>query len=489
MSEFVNLSSQYTAPRRGTRELLQLYRESPWLRAIVGKIARAVAEVDWLIYAKPAPGTSLDQKYLPLGRTADKSPETRSAYIQRALDTSELKRIPMHPLLELLARGTGNPRLSGFGVFAVTQEHLDLVGEAYWLVEKGVLGEPVALWPLPPAWVSMMPSEEEPYYQISAPGGVLVRVPMTMVVPFIDPDPENPYGRGTGTAHALSDEIQVDEYAAGHMKSFFLNRARPDLIISGQFINPKDAERLETQWKADHQGFFKAYKPIFFSQKIDVTQLNQDFASMQMVQVRKAERDTFINVFGIPPEKIGVIGESKRSTIAASDFFWTKDIVTPRLEAFRRAMQEVLVPMFDDRILLEYETPIVQDDEFKWKVMNTAPWAFRLNEWRKFGAEKSMGPAGDVLVMPKAVSVVDAQQDVKKLDKPEAPPPAPNAPSGTGKPGEKPAEEPPPDEGKFYEFASQVAQEVSHSVAGLLDDLQNRNTVKWPASPPSSSTS
>jgi hypothetical protein len=223
---------------------------------------------------------------------------------------------------------------------------------------------------------------------------------MSMIIPFIDPDPANPYGRGTGIAKALDDEIQIDEFAAKHSKSFFLNRARPDIIVSGQFVSQKDAERLEKQWLSDHQGFWKAFKPLFFSQKIDVKELSHTFENLQMVQIRKHERDTFISVFGAPPEKFGIIGESKRSTINAADYFWNKDLIKPRVEMIRRILQTALVPRYDERLLLYYDTPVLQDEEFKLNAMRQAPHASTINEWRKVQGHETLGPAGDVLVIP-----------------------------------------------------------------------------------------
>ena len=48
---FMDLSSQLSSPRRGTRELLKIYSDSPWLRAIVNKIGKSVAETQWLLFA------------------------------------------------------------------------------------------------------------------------------------------------------------------------------------------------------------------------------------------------------------------------------------------------------------------------------------------------------------------------------------------------------------------------------------------------------
>ena len=37
-------------PLRGTKELLDLYSTSPWLRAVTHKIGRAVAETPWQVF-------------------------------------------------------------------------------------------------------------------------------------------------------------------------------------------------------------------------------------------------------------------------------------------------------------------------------------------------------------------------------------------------------------------------------------------------------
>lgn len=394
--QLMALSNQITPPRRGTRELLKLYSESPWLRAIVSKIARSVAETDWVLCAKK----NNTGRYIQANDIFQRSGALREKMLTRYIEEGSVDIIYEHPILDFLANGTGNPRLKGFAALEVTQKHYDLTGEAFWLIEPNEIGLPYAFWPLPPSWITSFPNETIPYYEVNVPGGVQVKIPTTMIVPFIDPDPENPYLRGTGISKALDDEIQIDEYAAKHQKAFFLNRARPDIIISGQFINQKDAERLEKQWLSSHQGFWKAFKPLFFSQKIDVKELSQTFESMQMVQVRKHERDTFVSVFGAPPEKFGIIGESKRSTINAADYFWNKDLIKPRVEIIRRMVQDLIVPQFDERIILYYDTPVIQDEEFQLEAMRQAPYAPTINEWRKVQGFASLGPAGDVLVVP-----------------------------------------------------------------------------------------
>jgi len=394
-------------PRRGTTELISVYNDSPWLRAVVHKVGQGVAETQWRLFvARTGGGKAM--RYVG----AQRAPRTarrqmlESVVRRPTVDIDVVQEVVDHPLLDLLSMGNGE--LLGYSALQVTQVHLDLAGEAFWVKERNAAGMPVAFWPIPPDWVRELPTRDNPFYRISASAGTLtnVEVPVTEVLYFRDPNPSNPYGRGSGAARALADEIEIDEFAAKHLKSFFFNRARPDVIISGENISREDAKRLELQWREQHQGFWNAFKPLFFSRSIDVSPLSQSFESMQMVELRKQERDAFINVFGVPPEKLGVIGESKRSTIAAADFFWTKDIIVPRVEMLRNFLQWKLVPDFDARLILDYDTPIVQDEEFELQSMRAAPWAYTVNEWRN-QANRPAVENGDRHLLPLNQMLVD----------------------------------------------------------------------------------
>ena len=784
--QLMALSSQLVSPKRGTRELLLAYSASPWLRAVFSKIARTVAETDWQLFAlKGSNGRFFRDDHL-MSMTYEK----QHSSILKAVEDGRGAQIFNHPILEMIRRGTGNARLNGFSCMQMTMAHYDLTGEAHWLLERNEIGTPVAYWPLPTHWIKSLPTPKHPAYRVNAPGGHELDIPVTEIIPFIDPDPHDPYRRGTGIAKSLDDEIEIDEYAAkhchdeetecltrngwvkgvsltyddeiatwdeengvieyqkpdevilsdyegemhhwtgravdvlvtpnhrfwvnrkgcfnrktgkwyaglkpepwhfrtsaeimrtpgkpyrwratgfysgendvvqippvsritkrtpnsrgggrppmfgvdeelvfdaarfatylgyfisegsidrcasticqtegryvddmrrslkvfneewiresseersgkiryrwfvrhlgltewlkkhvgegaenkrlpievfewpfdakmnlldalingdghrhengknmsyvskseqliddiqqlclmvgwttskthyyphgrliyvlsirtsrqhrtfsrqngtwgdpihyvgkiwcvsvqnetffsrrngkvllgGNSKAFFKNRARPDVIISGQFINKSDAERLERKWLSEHQGFWKAFKPLFFSQKIDVKELSQTFEQLQMVQVRKQERDTFISVVGAPPEKFGVIGESKRSTIQAADFFWAKDVIRPRIEMIVRTIQELLVPQFDDRLIFTYDTPVLQDDEFRLKIMKEAPYAFKINEWREEAGKESLGEPGEMFAIPSKLVLVPASDFGEEAPPEETPP-------------------------------------------------------------------
>jgi len=320
-------------PKRGSVQLLKLYSQAPWLRAVCTKIARGVAETEWKVY-QPLDKKGGTQKDVQLARQAY---PVREKMLKGRIDQDRVDEVNDHPILEMIVNG--NEKLSGMQCLHLTQTYMDLLGEAFWILERNVLGVPFAYWPIPPTWITDFPKEGNPYYTVNGDNGMRLQVPVTEVLAFIDPDPLSPYGRGTGIAKSLGDELEIDEYAAKHTKAFFYNRARPDLIVHGDNLSPGDAKRLEEQWSAAHGGFWRAFKPLFFSRKLEIKELTQNMENLQVVQLRKHERDLVQQVFALPPEVLGIIGDSKRSTIAMADMFFTKDVLRPRVELIRTRIQ------------------------------------------------------------------------------------------------------------------------------------------------------
>ena len=101
------------------------------------------------------------------------------------------------------------------------------------------------------------------------------------------------------------------------------------------------------------------------------------------MELRKHERDTIGQVFGMPPEILGIIENSNRSTIDAARFIFALGIEFPRCQFLRSELQHQLVPKFDGGdFCLEVEVPIPEDEQHRLDVMRAQPGAFSMNEWR-----------------------------------------------------------------------------------------------------------
>lgn len=381
-------------PARSTADYLRAYAQMPWLRAVAMRIATAVASAEWQLFAVGKP-----QEKARRGGIVTRMQRAQGAHRRKLLKTAhdhdELKQIDEHPLLDVLTQANGFQ--TGLSMRKLTQVHLDLVGDAFWLKERDGQGTPVGVWPIPPHWILATPTPQFRFFRVSfrAWRGL---IPDTEFLWFSDDDPMNPYARGTGLAQSLGDELETDEYAARYTKAFFYNSARPDMLIypKGGSLQGGNVKKLEEDWLANAQGFFKAFKPYFLSREVEVKTFdNSNLRSMQFTQLREFERNTILQVFGMPPEILGVLEHSNRATISTADYLMSRYVVEPRLEFLRSVLQERFVPEYDDRIIIDFVSPVAADDDHSLAVATAAPWALTIDEWRNMAGKDPMENEAD----------------------------------------------------------------------------------------------
>ncbi len=376
---------QRGTPRRGTLEMLHAYNQAPWMRAVVGRIARDVSTVPWRLFAQSdAPSDSL--KWRP---GVDKAVRNTSLAFankgmrKKALDAlraeGKLREVTEHPLLNFLCKP--NPKMTGMAARAVEQVWLEVKGEGFRMIAENEHGMPVGYVPVPPHWVTQLPTVEAPFYRVNMLGAQY-QVPERNMLYLRHLDPANPFGRGTGVGEALGDEIETDEYAAKYIKAFFYNFAMPEVLVGVEAGSPEQLKKLKAEWTQDHRGAGKRGIVRFLTGKMNVQRMDSSFKDQQLVQLRKFDHDFLRQTFGVPPEVLGVIENSNRSTIDAASYLYAHGVLVPRMEFQRVELQTWLVPRFDEGLILDYDDPTPENRQFSLEVAKSAPWAFSLNEWR-----------------------------------------------------------------------------------------------------------
>lgn len=367
------------APKKGIKETLEAYSTMPWLRAAAGRVADAMSSVEWRLYAVTRGGRPVRER----GLGTANGDERRKALMQLK-QAGELREITEHPMLDFLSAGAP-PILDGHSARKVTQLHMDLAGEAFWLLRRNGVNRPSSYFPLSPAWIADTPQMRRPSYIVRIPTiAPEQQIPAEEIVWLKDPDPADPLGRGSGIGRTLGTELDTDEYAAEYVRNYFLNDAKPPLLIIGKDMRKDDVPRLEAKWLERLQGRSRAHLPFFMGgSDVEVKELLKDFRSMQFVELRQSERDTIIQTWGVPPEIIGIIDSSNRATIREAFTIFAKVVLTPRLEAHRSCLQEAVVPMFDERLIVDYVSPVPEDREHRLAAMRAAPYAHSVDEWRE----------------------------------------------------------------------------------------------------------
>lgn len=346
------------APRKGQKELLDAYRTSPFMRAVTHRIASSVA------------GTFRPRLYTaPVGDPAR-------------------KRIVRHPLLDLLRSPT--PHMPALMVWKLAQLSLDLVGNGFLVMDRNAYGLPIEFTPAAPHWVIRYPTTPTPYFWLSV-YGISRQVNQEDMLWLRDPDPLNPYGRGVGTSEALADEIDTDEAISKRVKGFFYNGALPDFFVGAEGAGEEEAKRIEETLRAKYGGGPGKQHGVFFTtRKWSIDKVDTNFKDMDLVNVRKFERDAMISVYGVPPEIFGVLQNSNRATVDAAYYLYAKSVLVPRHELLCSEIQEKIVPEYIEKmpelgeeLYLEVENPVPEDRDFVLRAMATGPSAFTKGELRE----------------------------------------------------------------------------------------------------------
>lgn len=394
-------------PTRGTLDRLDAYNQMPWLRACSERVATSVASVQWQLFVqKTKRGQAV--RHRGMQRADFWARKTIKAELE---ERNELVEIHDHPFLDVLDRG--NSFLTGLATIKTTQIHIDLAGEAFWLKERAggglMKGVVTAVWPIPPHWILATPTPSYPFYRVSyrAWQG---DIPASEILWMPNPDPKFPYGRGSGLGGALADELETDEYASRFLKQYFYNDATPPFVVSPKgtdataVISDADARRLEYSWLAKLQGYWKSHKPMFANRAMEIYEFKREFRSMQMVQLREHERNVVLQVFGIPPEILGVIENSNRATIDSADFIYTTKCQIPRLDFLRSYLQEKLLPEYDERLILDYVSPVQDDKAAQLEAAKAFPYVLDGNELRAMTGQQEVQTLKGVHFVPFTLS-------------------------------------------------------------------------------------
>lgn len=374
-----NRHDRSNMPRRKTPGVLQAFDESPTLQSVVSKIADDVSANPYKLIEYR--GTS-----------------------SRELD--------VHPLLDVLQTSTAGLPVGG-QIFLISA-WLKLVGEGGLLKVRDDRGKVIALWPLPPTWVTFRPFDNISPYSVQAPNSSERPIPQSEIIWFMKPRPFDPYTRGSGLGAGLSDEIEISELTSKTIKQWFFNDAKPDLIVAFEELTEGQANEFKQKWEENHQGFRKKYKPDFVAgTKLQIHEINTSFKDMELSQLRKDQREIVAQTFGVPPEILGNVTNSNRATITGAKQIYAENVLIPDLRLiFNQLNSQLVWPDFGENLSLEYISPVDSDRDFQLSVMQAASWAFSVDEFRALADHPALeNNKGQVFMIPPTVFPVSNPAD------------------------------------------------------------------------------
>ncbi len=363
---------------------------------------------------------------------ADKCASTELYVYDRAdyrKNKNKAEIIDTHEIYDLLENPCPTFReLTGQSIRFFVFACYELVGEAFLLKVRSPNGKVIALLPISPSWVVSTPTATSNFWQIYPFGttsGNAVIVPNEDVIWFKSVDLTDPYGRGRGTGETIGDEIQSDEYASKYAKNLFFNDATPSAIIYAPQGTKETADQIKQSWLQKMAGYHHAKEPMVLTgegskfEKIAQTPQEMDF-----VNSRKFLRDSTNQQYHIPPEIMGILENSNRSTIDSAFYLLNKNVLADPLRMFERVMNtQLLWEDFDKErtLILHHENTVEEDMDLKLRIADEglSRGVITRNEWRIAMGYEPDKKNGDVYLM--GFSTVEQPQNHDPVELPESP--------------------------------------------------------------------
>lgn len=247
------------------------------------------------------------------------------------------------------------------------QQHVDLTGEGWWVIATSPRSPiPLELWPVRPDRMVPIPDPETflSGYMYLSPGGEQIALTLDQVIQLRMPNPLDPY-RGMGPVQAVLADLDAAKYSALWNRNFFLNSAQPGGVIQmPERLDDAEFDELRMRWNEQHKGIANAHRVAIIEkgQWVDRKLTQQD---MQFAQLRQVSRDVLREAFGMPKFAVGDVDDVNRATADASKAWFAEQLTVPRLERFKQALNNDLLPMYPGSGDLEfdYDDPVPPNAE------------------------------------------------------------------------------------------------------------------------------
>lgn len=304
--------------------------------AIVNRTSNAAALVNWRLYRKAASGLPEDRVEVTQHAALDLWNKPNNFFTRQELVEAE-------------------------------QQHIDLTGEGWIVIARSPRSSlPLELWPVRPDRIAPVPHPVDYIsgYMYTGPDGQQIALRVEDVIQIRMPNPLDPY-RGMGPVQSILTEIDASRYSAEWNRNFFLNSAEPGGIIEvPNGLQDREFDELRDRWNEQHKGVANAHRVAILEHGTwkDRKYTQRD---MQFVELHQVSRDVIREAFGAPAFVLGEVGDVNRATAEASKVLFAEQLTVPRLERFKQALNNDLLPLYgkDAARLLEfdYDDPVPPD--------------------------------------------------------------------------------------------------------------------------------
>jgi HK97 family phage portal protein len=334
------LSFNLGAGTQDRQTYLRQYGISGTLFGIVSLLAESSATPTWRLYKKqPVDGR---RRY----STSDQGSDQRIEVVQ-------------HAAIQLV--NNPNDWHSGFEFREGSQQHEELTGETFWVLDTEA-GFPTSMWYVRPDRMEPVPDPDDflvGWIYTSATGE---QVPLRANEVILEkrPDPLDPY-RGAGPVASIMPNIQQQRYATEYQRNLFLNGADPGGIITvPHALGDREFDELIDRWRESHRGVARAGHVGVLEDGMTWAPSSHTNKDLEYGQLRLANRDELREAWRIHKAMMGTSDDVNRANAQTAQEVFVAWQILPRLNRRRDTLNSKLLPLFGQSgagVEFDYDDP------------------------------------------------------------------------------------------------------------------------------------
>jgi HK97 family phage portal protein len=314
------------------------------LFSTVSRISQAVAGVEWGLFRIPTDGR----------RTTATTPKPQTE-------------ITKHPALHVWNHP--NPFMSRQKFVEIFSQHVELVGEGYWLPAKDeTFPFPTELWPIRPDKMQEVPSAKDflAGWIYRGPDGEKVPLGVDEIIQLASPNPTNIY-RGMGAVQSILTDLDSVRYSAEWNRNFFVNGAQPGGVVEvPETLTDEEFTQFRDRFRAQHHGVANAHKVLMLEGGMSWQDVNYSQKDMQFVELRNVGREVIMESFGIGKTMLGITEAVNRATAEAAELVFAKWLLMSRLNRIKGALNNNFLPLYGplgEGVEFNFVSPIPEDKD------------------------------------------------------------------------------------------------------------------------------
>ncbi len=327
----------------------------------------------------------------------------------------QVEEVLEHPFIELMKKV--NPFMDNYELKEKTDLHLELTGNAYWYIIKSSLGLPSEIWIIPPDHMNIIPSKEEFIKgYLYKEGTNEVAFEPNEIIHFKFPNPTSMY-YGTSPLSAVTYAYDINVNMNKYEEAVFRNMGRLDSVLeTDDTLDDKEFSRIQKQWNSKYKGVEKAGQTALLEKGLKYKQISLSPRDLSFLMGRKVTKEEIMNAYGVP---LGLFSEeSNRANSEMANYNYMTGTISPRHRRTEAKINELLLPMYDERLFCVFENCVPENEEFEHRKRTESVNKYiTINEARQEIGQEEVDGGDNLYVDNRLIPISYDGEEINELSK------------------------------------------------------------------------